>query len=30
MSWRRLRWFLAIGAVVVELAAFIAWRRRKR
>jgi hypothetical protein len=30
MMWRRIRWPLAITAVVVEVIAFIAWRRRSR
>ena len=25
-SWRRLRWSLAIIAITVEIAAFVAWR----
>jgi len=26
VNWRRLRWSLAIIAVTVEIAAFVAWR----
>ena len=26
MNWRRLRWGLAVAAVILEIVAFVAWR----
>jgi hypothetical protein len=26
VNWRRLRWLLAIMAIIVEIAAFVVWR----
>ena len=26
VNWRRIRWALAIAAVIVEIAAFVGWR----
>ena len=30
VNWRRLRWSLAIMAIVVEIAAFVVWRLWQR